>query len=107
MTGCSLVGISPSEQEAATLSVQECPGALLEGVLARGDDDTAVVVWEFGEQPVQWPEGYVVEQGPVLRLRDDAGKVIASEGDSIRVGGGFTTGDELFVSCGHVSSDPP
>jgi hypothetical protein len=107
MTGCSLVAISPSGQEAATPSVHECPGALLEGVLARGDDDTAVVIWEFGEQQVQWPEGYMVEPGPVLRLRNDAGNVIASEGDPIRAGGGFTTGDELFVACGDVVSDPP
>ena len=62
---------------------------------------------EFGEQPVRWPEGYVVEQGPQLRLRDQSGAVVASEGDPINVGGGFTEGDELFIACGMVSTDPP
>jgi hypothetical protein len=103
MTGCSLVAVTPSEQGAA----RECPAALLGGVLAQGDDGAAVVHWENGEQRVKWPEGYVVEQGPIVRLRDEAGNVVASEGESIYVGGGFTMGDELFIACGYVSSDPP
>ena len=107
MTGCSLFATSPTDRLAATPSVQACPLALLEGVLARGDDDSAVVVWEFGEQRVQWPEGYVVERGSVLRLRDEAGHVVASEGERIYVGGCSTTNDELFIACGYVSRDPP
>jgi len=90
-----------------TPSAQECPAALLEGTLARGPDGNAVVLWKFGEQPVQWPEGFVVEQDPELRLLDDHGNVVASDGEAIYVGGGFTAGDELFIACGYVSSDPP
>ena len=100
-TGCSLEFFLPSP------TAQECPGALLEGTLAEGANGTAVVSWEAGEQPVQWPDGFVVEQEPVLRLLDDHGNVVASEGGLVYVGGGFTTGDELFIACGYVSSDPP
>ena len=100
-TGCSLGGILPGP------TAQVCPAALLEGTLAEGPSGTALVSWEAGEQPVQWPHGFVVEQEPVLRLLDDHGNVVASEGGPIFVGGGFTTGDELFIACGYVSSDPP
>ncbi len=79
----------------------------LEGTLARGPEGDAVVSWEFGEQPVQWPDGYRVEQGPRLRLLDAHGNLVASEGEPIYVGGGFTAGDELFIACGYVSSEPP
>lgn len=99
--GCSLGDILPGP------TAQDCPAALLEGTLAQGANGTALVVSEFGEQPVKWPDGFVVEREPVLRLLDDRGNVVASEGGPIFVGGGFTTGDELFIACGYVSSDPP
>ena len=100
-TGCSLSSILPAP------TAQACPAALLEGTLAQGLGGTAVVVWEFGEQAVRWPEGYVVEQEPELRLLDDRGALVASEGDPISIGGGFTPGDQLFIACGYVSSEPP
>lgn len=100
-TGCSLSPILPMP------TAQACPAALLEGTLAQGPGGTAVVAWEFGEQAVRWPEGYVVERAPELRLLDDRGALVASEGDPISIGGGFTAGDELFIACGHVSSEPP
>lgn len=102
-TGCSLPSIVPG----STPSVQECPAGLLEGTLARGPEGTAVVSWEFGDQVVQWPNGFVVELEPELRLLDDRGELVASEGGPIYVGGGFTVGDKLFIACGYVSSEPP
>ena len=48
----------------------------------------------------------MVENAPELRLLDERGNVVASEGEPIYVGGTFTTGDELFIACGYVSSDP-
>ncbi len=110
VTGCSLQVIAPPPTpsvQAPTPSVQACPTALLEGTLVQGDDGSALVLWEFGEQPVQWPEGYVVEREPEFRLLDNHGDVVTSEGEPIYVGGGFTPGDKLFVACGHVSSNPP
>ena len=97
IAGCST--ISPP-------TAQECPAALLSGRLVQ-DGEALVVMTEFGEQPVRWPEGYAVEQAPSLRLRDPSGTVVASEGDTIYVGGGATAGDELFIACGYVSTDPP
>ena len=98
-TGCSLSSILPT--------AQACPAGLLEGTLARGPGGSAVVTWEFGDQAVRWPEGYAVEQEPELQLLDERGALVASEGDPIFIGGGFTAGDELFVACGYVSTEPP
>ena len=100
--GCS-VELIPTP----TPSARECQTAFLKGTLAEGPEGSALVSWEFGEQPVQWPDGFVVENAPELRLLDERGNVVASEGETIYVGGGFTTGDELFIACGYVSSDPP
>lgn len=102
-TGCS----SPSVVPDSTPSVQECPAGLLEGTLARGPHGTAVVSWEFGDQAVQWPDGFMVEQEPALRLLNDRGELVASEGDPIYVGGGFGPGDQVFIACGYVNSEPP
>ena len=33
--------------------------------------------------------------------------LVASEGDTVYVGGGMTPDDEVFVGCGYVSRDPP
>ena len=83
------------------------PSVASGGHAGPGPEGTAVVSWEFGEQAVQWPDGYVVEQEPGLRLLDDRGELVASEGDPIYVGDGFTPGDEMFIACGYVSSEPP
>jgi hypothetical protein len=84
-----------------------CPDALLSGTLARGDDNTAVVLSEFGEQAVEWPFGYSVQTEPDFALSDLWGRVVASEGDPIYVGGGSSEDDSLWIACGYVSGDPP
>lgn len=102
-TGCSL-----DELLAPTLTPEECPAALLSGRLAPDPDGGAHVISpDIGAKPVRWPEGYVAVEDPVLRLVDPDGNLVASEGDTIYVGGGFTAGDELFIACGYVSRDPP
>jgi hypothetical protein len=85
-----------------------CPGALLAGQLAPSGDGGAVVVDEFGENRVTWPDGYTVEVSPELVLRDPLGRVVASEGETIYIGGGQDPDDpEAFKACGHVSRNPP
>jgi hypothetical protein len=101
-TGCS-VELIPTP----TPSARDCQAAFLRGTLAEGPAGSALVSWDVGEQPVQWPEGFVVENEPELRLLDERGNVVASEGEPIYVGGLFTAGDELFIACGYVGSDPP
>ena len=44
---------------------------------------------------------------PALRFAYIQNHATAVEGDAIYVGGGFTSGDELFIVCGYVSSEPP
>jgi hypothetical protein len=96
MTACSLVPIPHA-----------CPTALLEGLLAFDDHGGALVMTEFGRQPVRWPDGYRVEQAPNVVLRDAWGMSVATEGDTVYVGGGMDAADEVFVACGYVSRDPP
>jgi len=89
-------------------TAEACPAALLEGRLASDGRGGARLVWEFGPQAVQWPDGYRVEGGDEgVLLLDPNGAIVAIEGDMVYVGGGFTAGDELFLACGYVSRDPP
>ena len=85
-----------------------CPQALLTGHLAASDDGGALVVSESEETRVIWPDGYTVELTPEVVLRDPLGNVVASEGDTIYVGGGQDPDDpDAFRACGHISRDPP
>ena len=96
VTACSLIP-----------APQGCPAALLEGRLASDDRGGALVITEFGPQTVRWPDGYRVEQALNVVLRDARGMVVATEGDTVYVGGGMDEADEVFVACGYVSRDPP
>jgi hypothetical protein len=77
--------------------------ALMTGTLVEdprsglGVEDVAGAV-----TPVVWPFGYTArnEVGR-LALVDEAGRVVAHEGDEIMVGGGF--GTDVFHACGQVS----
>ena len=89
-----------------TPQVEECPAALLSGVLRR-NGETLVVATDSGSHRVVWPTGYAVLQGAPLQLRDDAAQIVAAEGDPIFIGGGFSDGDEWFIACGYLSTDPP
>jgi hypothetical protein len=40
-------------------------------------------------------------------LRDALGNVVASDGETVYVGGGMDANNEAFVACGYVSRDPP
>ena len=85
-----------------------CPQALLTGRLAASDDGGALVVSESRENRVTWPDGYTVELTPEVVLRGPLGDVVASEGDTIYLGGGQDPDDpEAFEACGHISRDPP
>jgi hypothetical protein len=103
-----LAAISILGGACSLLPPMACPGALLQGELAQSDDGTAVVITEFGEQRVTWPDGYRVDLEPELVLRDAIGRAVAVEGDAIYVGGGQDPDDpDAFKACGHVSRDPP
>ncbi len=91
----------------AACAPQVCPGAFLQGVLAPDGGDGAVVMADGIEYQVVWPDGYVVEPGPPVRLRDRTGDLVAAAGETIYVGGGTGGGDRTWVACGYVSRDPP
>lgn len=52
---------------------------------------------------MRWARGYTVQQKPELQLRDPFGGLVASEGDTVYVGGGMTPDDEVFVASGQHS----
>ena len=105
--GAVAAGCSLDELLAPPLTPEECPGALLTGTLAPDGEGGELVVTEFGEQPVRWPDGFAVQQAPELRLIDDAGNLVAVEGETVYVGGGMDAADEVFIACGYVSTEPP
>src|SRR3989304_6288156 len=78
MTACSLIP-----------APQGCPTALLEGRLASDDHGGALVITEFGRQPVRRPDAYRVDQAPNVVLRDAWGMSVATGGDTGDVGGGM------------------
>jgi hypothetical protein len=101
------IGLLAVAATACALMPSGCPTALAQGRLAPDGDGGALLLGEFGETRVRWPDGYVVQQEPVLQLRGPFGGLVASEGDTVYVGGGMTPDDEVFVACGYVSRDPP
>ena len=57
---------------------------------------------------MRWPDGYTVVPQPELKLFGPIGNLVASEGDTVYVGGGMApSGEEIFVACDYVSRDPP
>lgn len=92
---------------ACSLIPAGCPAALLSGTLVADGQGGLAVQAESGVTPVRWPGGYRVAGDDELVLRDGWGSVIAAAGDTIYVGGGMNTADDLFIACGYVSRDPP
>jgi hypothetical protein len=93
---------------ACSLFPHGCPSALAQGRLASDGEDGVLLQGEFGETRVRWPDGYSVVQQPEVKLFGPFGNLVASEGDTVYVGGGFTEpGGEIFVACDYVSRDPP
>ena len=86
-----------------------CPTALLEGILVDAGNRELAVETAGGIVAVRWPDGYGVVGGgdEELVLRGGWGRVIATEGETIYVGGGMNAADDEFIACGYVSRDPP
>lgn len=102
------IGVLAVATTACSLLPSGCPAALAQGQLAPDGEGGALLQGEFGKTRVRWPDGYRVLQEPVLQLRGPFGNLIASEGDTVYVGGGMSQPDEeVFVACGYVSRDPP
>jgi len=81
-----------------------CMDALMTGTLARDARTGLGVTASDGQQmAVEWPFGYSARNdGGGLALVDDTGKIVAHEGDTIQVGGGF--GNVMWHACGLVSA---
>ncbi len=101
------VGLAACALDLLPKTPQACAGALLQGLLASDGGDGAVVIADGIEYRVVWPDEYVVELGPPVRLRGSTGNLVASAGETVYVGGGMGAGDRAWVACGFVSRDPP
>lgn len=75
-----------------------CHQALLGGVLVRDPETGFAVQQDESRTAIRWPNGYVAREGPDgLELLDADGRVVAREGDAVRLGGG---GDgDTFWTC--------
>jgi hypothetical protein len=110
LAGCSLV--APTVDLRTREKPDEvCLMALGHGILVRNADSGLAMTQANGEvMPVQWPFGYSarVALGRVVLL-DEAGAVLAREGDGIKMGGGYLDefGDPFFWSCGDVTVIQP
>jgi hypothetical protein len=77
-----------------------CMTALLEGRLALDVRSGLGVAIEDGDPfPVHWPSGWTAVVGPPTRLLDEQGRVVATLGDHVRLGGGVGAGpnEEWYV----------
>ena len=82
---------------------QGCPTGLITGTLVEDEGTLSIEVSPGRTQQVLWPDGVTVSQAESgLALIGFFGQVIARQGDVIEMGGGYTTGDALFISCGEI-----
>jgi hypothetical protein len=79
---------------------QPCMAALLAGTLVRDETDgVAVETADRQRERVVWPYGYAArESAGGLQLLDANGQVVATEGDSLHVGGGEIA-DGQWAAC--------
>lgn len=86
-----------------TLS-QECPQALISGTLVDDAGTLSIETAPGHAARVVWPDGVTASQtGSGLALIGFFGQTIAREGDVVRMGGGYTSGDAAFVGCGEIT----
>ena len=82
---------------------QACMDALLGGKLTKSVASGLSVTSSDGKStPVEWPFRYsALQVAGQVQLLDEAGKIVASEGDEITVGGGF--GNNVWFACAPVT----
>ena len=82
---------------------QACMDALMGGKLTKSVASGLSVTSADGKStPVEWPFRYsAIQLDGRVHLLDETGKVVATEGDEITVGGGF--GNNLWFACAPVT----
>jgi hypothetical protein len=83
---------------------QGCPQALISGTLVNDAGTLSIETAPGHTARVVWPDGVTVAHTDSgFALIGFFGQTIAREGDVIDMGGGNTTGDEVFVGCGEIT----
>jgi hypothetical protein len=90
------VGVEEGHAEA------ELAGSL-SGTVADGLACFLVTTGDGQEFLVSWPEGYAALDAP-LRLLDETGEVVATEGDDVVLVGGTALEDETPIECGGLEA---
>jgi hypothetical protein len=93
-------------------TAQACPAALLGPVtLLLGEDGVSTVALPEGAVavPLRWPDGYGFRPGPGggAVIVDGRGEAIATLGERVWLGGGYTADDGEFIVCGDVMREAP
>jgi hypothetical protein len=82
---------------------EACMTALASGVLGADPEGRPLLILD-GEPPVRivWshPEDYLIDSEPVLTITSNRGELLATEGDSVQLVGGFNAEDTVFFACG-------
>lgn len=102
VAGCTSAGTASSSPSVGPASIAipiqspwrasppVCPEALLHGTLVADAKWGIAIRSEAagGVIKVVWPHGYSANPGPPIEVLDDAGRLVACEGDSVALPGG-------------------
>ena len=103
-TACTTLISVPTQKPQPPGTPQACPAALITGTLVADVrwgialDDPAGFVRE-----VVWPSGYAARDDGRLLLLNEAGRVVAREGDQVTIGGGEIGSDGAWLACGGLT----
>ena len=104
ITGCTPLVPVPTQEPQPPGTPQACMAALIAGTLVADVrwgialDDPAGFVRE-----VVWPSGYAARDDGRLLLLNEAGRVVAREGDQVTIGGGEIGSDGAWLGCGGLT----
>lgn len=100
LLGGVLAGCGPVSLRTQAAPVSACDDALASGrLVAHGPSGLAFQGTDGSILPARWPFGYTARRGVSgIELLDNAGAILAHEGDFVTAGGG-TGNDGVFDVC--------
>lgn len=105
VVGCSEPPIASGQVRLATSARGAfdvgCPMALIEGELIADADAGTAIHGASGTPQVIWPFGFVVREADArVEVLDAGGSVVATTGETVKLGGGMITADHRWSTCG-------
>ena len=85
--------VAPQSPVREGRAVVGCAAALIEGVLVADTGAGVVLVAGGTPTPIVWPAGYSARRvGAEVQVLDVVGRVVATTGESVQIGGGAIDG---------------